>query len=277
MRYVEPDPSLPEVPLAGGDVTEGLVRIGDTVRRPPSRHAALTAEVLRFVEAAGFDGAPRWLGTDHAGRQVLSYVPGEVASRPRPAWMADDARAVSVARLLRRYDDAVAPLGVPPSAAAVLEPEPAGAPPRVAGAPELIGHLDVTPDNVVFVDGEAHALIDFDMARPATRTEEVQNLLLWWAPLMALRDRPEAMAGVDPFARARLLVDAYGLGSDARSEVVAVAENTAARAWFLMQDRAARLGGGWARMWAEGVGDSIRRRQEWLAEHRATLTRAVTA
>ncbi|WP_208322959.1 hypothetical protein [Mumia sp. ZJ1417] len=138
--------------------------------------------MLRFVEAAGFDGAPRCLGTDHAGRQVLSYVPGEVASR---------------------------------------------------------------------TSREAHALIDFDMARPATRKEEVQNLLLWCAPPMAPRDRPEAMAGVDPYARARLLVDAYGLGSDARSEVVAVAENTAARAWFLMRDRAARLGGGWARMWAE--------------------------
>ncbi|MFD1826284.1 MULTISPECIES: hypothetical protein [Mumia] len=36
MRYVEPDPSLPEVPLAGGYVTEGLVRIGDTARRPPA-------------------------------------------------------------------------------------------------------------------------------------------------------------------------------------------------------------------------------------------------
>ncbi|WP_262851608.1 phosphotransferase [Mumia quercus] len=274
MTYDEPDPSLPETPLAGGDVTEGLVRVGETVRRPTGPHSALVADVLRHLEAVGFTGAPRYLGVDAAGRQVLSYVRGEVASRPRPAWMADDDRIVGVARLLRAYDDAVAPLGVPPSV--IAQPEPDGCPARVAGAPELIGHLDVTPDNVVFVDGQARALIDFDLARPATRTEEVQNLLLWWAPLVPPADRPDVVRDVDVFARARLLVDAYGLGATDRARLVEVAENTAARAWFLMRARAERLGGGWARMWDDGVGEAIERRQAWLAEHRDEIRRAVT-
>ncbi|MGH1562347.1 phosphotransferase [Mumia sp. DW29H23] len=277
MRYVEPDPSLPEVPLAGGDVTDGLVRVGATVRRPTGPHSRLVVDVLTHLEAVGFVGAPRFLGTDASGRQVLSYVPGEVASRPRPGWVADEARMVSVARLLRRYDDAVAPLGIPASADGAHLAAPADAPRRVAGPPELVGHLDVTPDNVVFVDGEAAALIDFDFARPATRTEEVQNLLLWWAPLVPPQDRPDVLREVDAFARTRLLVEAYGLGPADRGRLVDVVENAAARSWFLMRERAERLGGGWARMWSEGVGDAIRRRQAWIAAHRDTLVRAVGA
>jgi hypothetical protein len=30
-----------EIPLAGGDVTEGVVRVGDTVRRPVGPHSPL--------------------------------------------------------------------------------------------------------------------------------------------------------------------------------------------------------------------------------------------
>ncbi|MBW9215749.1 aminoglycoside phosphotransferase [Mumia sp. zg.B53] len=275
MRYREPDPSLPEVPLLGGDVTEGLVRVGDTVRRPTGPQTPLVIDVLTHLERVGFDGAPRHLGIDEAGRQVVSYVPGEVASRPRPGWIADETRIVSVARLLRRYDDAVETLGVPAAATGLPPADPAGTPARVAGTPELIGHLDVTPDNVVFAHGEARALIDFDFVRPATRTEEVQNLLLWWAPLVPVQDRPRPLADVDVFARARLLVDAYGLAAADRARLVDVVENAAARAWFRMRHNAETLGGGWARMWDEGVGEAIRRRQVWLAEHRDALHRAV--
>ncbi|KAA1424003.1 phosphotransferase [Mumia zhuanghuii] len=261
--------------MAGGDVTDGLVRVGETVRRPVGPHSPLVVDVLAHLERVGFDGAPRFRGIDAAGRQVLSYVPGEVASRPRPEWIADENRVASVARLLRRYDDAVETLGIPASAEGALGADPPGTPARVAGPPTLVGHLDVTPDNVVFVDGEARALIDFDMVRPAARTEEVQNLLLWWAPLVPRPDRPEVLVDVDPFARATLLVDAYGLAASDRARLIDVAENTAARAWFLMRDRAERLGGGWARMWDDGVGDAIRRRQSWLAQHRTALVRAV--
>jgi len=36
---------------------------------------------LRKPEDAGFPGAPRFLGIDAAGREVLTFVPGEVAGR----------------------------------------------------------------------------------------------------------------------------------------------------------------------------------------------------
>ena len=53
-----------EVPLLGGDMTEGVVRVGRTVRRPVRPHTAAVHGLLRHLEAAGFDGAPRVLGID---------------------------------------------------------------------------------------------------------------------------------------------------------------------------------------------------------------------
>ena len=49
------------------------------------------------------------------------------------------------------------------------------------------------------------------------------------------------------------------------------------RSWYLMKQRAETLGGGWQRMWDEGVGDVIKRREAWLDRHAATLTAALTA
>jgi hypothetical protein len=100
------DGSEPEVPLLGGDVTEGLVRVGATVRRPVQANSKLVHALLRHLEDVGFTGAPRFLGIDNAGREVLTYIEGEVAGRPRPAWIADEDRLASVGRLVRAYDDA---------------------------------------------------------------------------------------------------------------------------------------------------------------------------
>ena len=55
---------LGETPLAGGRVTQGVVRIGDTVRRPVSGDHALQHDLLKHLEQSGFTGAPRFLGLD---------------------------------------------------------------------------------------------------------------------------------------------------------------------------------------------------------------------
>ena len=151
-----------------------------------------------------------------------------------------------------------------------------GVPPSLAGHPTFVGHMDVTPENVVFVDGRAHALIDFDLARPTDRVSQVCNVLLWWAPLMPVADREAAVREVDVLARTSLIVNEYGLGAADRERVVAVARNSAERTWYSMRYRADHLGGGWRRMWDEGVGGRILRRQAWLAEHAGALHDAVT-
>jgi Phosphotransferase enzyme family len=267
-----------EIPLAGGDVTEGVVRVGDTVRRPVGPHSPLVHALLAHLESIGFEGAPRFLGIDRAGREVLSYFDGEVAGRPRPPWIADEARLASVGRLVRAYDDAAASF-IPPPGALPAEPpaEPPGIPPAPVYRPELIGHVDITPENVIFRDGRAFALIDFDLAKPATRADEMFNTMMWWAPLSDPRDADPLLQSVDVPRRARILADAYGLSGADRERVIEVAVVRSRRSWHLMKHRAETHGGGWQRMWDEGVGDVIKRREAWLERHATALAAALTA
>ncbi len=266
----------PEVPLLGGDVTEGVVRIGSTVRRPPGPNSAAVHAVLEHLVDVGFAGAPRFLGLDRAGREVLTFVEGEVAGRPPPDWIGDEARLVSVARLLRRYDDAVAGIVLP----AGIRPDRGipdiGLPPLPDEPTEVLGHQDVTPENVVFSPaGEAIALIDFDLLKPCSRLAEVINALIWWAPLTDPVDRDPRLAGLDVPRRCRVFADAYGLGASARADLVGSALIMADRSWLLMQHRARHLGGGWARMWDDGVGEVIRRRRDWLRREGPAITEAL--
>ena len=252
------------------------MRVGDTVRRPLGPHSPLVHAVLQHLEGQGFDGAPRYLGLDEQGREILTYIEGEVAGRPHPAWLADEQRLVSLAKLVRRLDDAMG--GFAPSSAmleAVAAPEIPGMPPAPEAEPEFVGHLDITPENVVFRDGKAVALIDFDLAKPATRVDEVFNLCMWWAPFAPDEDRTGPLRGVDAAARARLIADAYGLSTTDRAHLVPTAIRRTERSWYLMKYRAEHDGGGWLRMWQDGAGERIRRRLAWLEAEGGRLTEAL--
>ena len=83
-----------EIPLLGGTANRGLVhRVGNTVRRPLRPSATGVHALLRHLEDVGFDGAPRVLGVDEHGREVLSYVAGDAVIAPAPAWALTDRRA----------------------------------------------------------------------------------------------------------------------------------------------------------------------------------------
>ncbi|HEY6744753.1 MAG TPA: hypothetical protein VI357_03450, partial [Mycobacteriales bacterium] len=63
-----------------------------------------------------------------------------------------------------------------------------------------------------------------------------------------------------------------GLPDEEREELLELADPMWRRSWHLMRDNALTRGGGWARMWDEGVGDLIERRRGWFAAERAALT-----
>jgi Ser/Thr protein kinase RdoA (MazF antagonist) len=263
-----------EVPLPRGDVTEGVVRVGDTVRRPHQPQSEAVAGYLRHLADVGFDGSPRYLGRDDKGRDVLTYLAGDVAGDPPEPWAADDDLLASVGALLRRLHTASAGY-VPPAGAlwrrglVVLDP-PIEDPP-----PELVSHLDVTPQNVVVRDGRAAGLIDFDLAGPTTRLLDVYNTAMHWVPLRPAEDVWPTWTGVDRVARLRRFADAYGLTAGERVALPDLGIAQADRTWLRMRASAEQLGGGWARMWSEGVGDAIRRRQQWLVDHRSELLDAL--
>jgi hypothetical protein len=64
--------------LVGGRTTAAVTRVGETIRRPPAPNAGFVRSLLRHLEVVGFDGAPQYRGTDARGREMLTYVPGEV-------------------------------------------------------------------------------------------------------------------------------------------------------------------------------------------------------
>src|SRR5512147_2728885 len=92
-----------EQPLAGGNTNSGVVRVGATVRRDQTAASPAVHQLLRHLEAKGFDGSPRFLGIDAEGREILSFIAG--ATGIPPALWHTDAPLLAAARLLRRYHD----------------------------------------------------------------------------------------------------------------------------------------------------------------------------
>jgi len=191
--------------LLGGN-TGGAVRIGDTVRRVPGRWTPSVHAVLRHLEAAGFDGAPRALGFDKQGREILSYLPGDVVgdSRPWPSWVHSDEALRQVAGWLRGLHEAVAGFTPPPDATW-----------REGGAwrPGLIiGHNDAAPYNAAWQAGRLVGFFDWDFAAPVTREWDLAFTAFAWVPLHARQ--VVAAEGFTAFAqrprRLRLFLDAYG-------------------------------------------------------------------
>ncbi|WP_248960950.1 phosphotransferase [Sphaerisporangium perillae] len=216
--------------------------------------------LLRHLESVGFEGAPRVFGVDERGREILSFVPGEAALRPlRPHAVSDEA-LVELAKLVRRFHDAVEGF-VPPSDAVWADGSEEDA------LPEQVGHCDITPENVIFRDGKPWALIDFDMARPTTRLFDVATTLRHWAPIADPIDRDPLQHGLDVGTRLRLFCDAYGFSARDRRRLLEVTRLRFDRSYLAMRSRAMRDGGGWARMWQEGAGERIRRAAAWLDDH----------
>ncbi|GAA0391546.1 trifolitoxin immunity protein [Acrocarpospora corrugata] len=253
-----------EIPLTGGEVTEGVVRVGLTVRRPLKPSTPAVHALLRHLESVGFDGAPRVLGVDGSGREILTYIDGTAAVRPLPGYAVTDETLATLARLLRRYHDAVATF-VPPADARWEQ----GSTPD--DAPEIIGHCDVTPENVIFRAGRPHALIDFDLARPTTRLFEVVTTLRHWAPIADPLDRDPRQRGLDIGHRLRLFSDAYGLTPRDRRNLLPTARLRFDRSYLAMRRKAESHGGSWAQLWANGAGQRIRRASAWLDAHEDVL------
>ena len=268
--YVSAGPEDAEVPLPGGDMTEGVVRVGRTVRRPVRSHTAAVHGLLRHLEAAGFDGAPRVLGIDARNREILTYLPGVVARRPLPAFATADSTLAALARLQRRYHEAVAGFEPPPGAWWDGEVTR-----FVDGPPDTICHCDINLENVIFQPGpdglRPYALIDFDLARPGTRLVDIIQTLRYWAPIADPADRDPALRDVDVAARIAIFCEAYGLSCTERARLVPVASRWLRRSRATIARRARMRGGAWARMLDVGVGERLIRSAMWLERNQPEI------
>jgi phosphotransferase family enzyme len=260
-------PGHDEVLLRGGFTNAGLVvRIGDTVRRPWRPTTPATRALLYHLENVGFDGAPRFRGIDAVGREILSYIPGDVAIEPCTPWALTDHALVSVADLLRRYHDAAASF------------DPAGHPwPRLvpkAFRDGTVSHNDPNLDNVVFRDGRAVALVDFDLASPGSALWDVACAARLWAPLRHERDVPEPLHG-RTLERLRLFVDAYGLPTRDRPRMVDALIHTHRWCYGIVGQAVSEGHEPFSRMWHEGGKHRADRTRDWIATHATQLRAAL--
>ena len=260
---------MPEVEtlLLGGTANRGLVvRVGDTVRRPLRPSSPAANALLGFLEDVGFEGAPRFLGIDEQGREVLSYLPGETVTTPYPAWSLTDDALDSVALLLKRYHEAVREF----SAADYPWAEPV--PPEYVDG--LVSHNDPNLDNIVFRNGIAVALIDFDLAGPGSALWDVAAAIRLWAPLRPDPDIADPRRGRG-VTRLRRFADAYDLTEADRLRLVdAAADN---HVWCMdYVRRGAESGHPWFHQrWTTGEADLTTRTNHWFTTHRAILERAL--
>lgn len=103
-----------EEPLTGGNVSAGVVRVGDTVRRPAGPHPPAVHALLRHLHAVGFRHVPRPPGFDERGREVLSFVPGTGVVPDRVDLLDGDRPVREIGRLVRDLHDACAEFAAPP-------------------------------------------------------------------------------------------------------------------------------------------------------------------
>lgn len=227
-----------EVPLAGGTVATSVVRVGDTVRRSIDRWSPAVQLLLQHLEAAGFDGAPRFLGIDERGREVLSWVDGAAATRPWPPELLTERGLRALVRLLRALHDAASTF-VPPADAEWWT----GA--RPLGPGEILIHGDVGPWNSIWRDGSPVAFIDWDFAEPAPAIVDLAELAYFVMPMRDDDHCRECGFDAPPDRRARLLAicDEYGMHTPA-AVLDAMEQHLAADA-----ERTARLGPKGIRPW----------------------------
>ena len=259
-----------EEQLQGGIANVGLVvRSGDDVLRPATSFTSSSHALLAGVRRAGFDGAPEPVGVDGDGRERLRFVEGNVAVPPYPQWAQTDEALASIAVLLRRFHQASATVGLTDRVWNRELADPAGGP--------LVCHNDVCLENVVFRNGEAVALLDFDFAAPGRPIYDLAQFARMCVPI----DDDVTAAGLgwvveDAPRRLRLLADAYGLDAAERSQLLHLLVVSITQGAAFVRRRVEAGDPGFVARWnAIGGEQRLIRRERWWAEHRQDLAAAL--
>jgi Phosphotransferase enzyme family len=202
MKYDEGSSSTEE-PLPGAFST--LTKVGNTVRRSTGPWTPAVHALLRHLERVGFEGAPRVLGVDPQGREVLTYILGEVPRTARPDFFATDRALVEVGLLLRRYHEAVSDFSLPAGVGWYEKSD--------LGAGSVVCYNDLAPRNTVFRGGSPVAFLDFDLASLAPPAWDVAHLAWQFVTLADAEGcaRQGWSSPPDRPGRLRLVCDGYRL------------------------------------------------------------------
>jgi hypothetical protein len=263
MATLDPVQEHEEQPLTGGNVNHGVVRVGNTVRRPAGPWTPAVHALLTHLHDAGFHAAPRPLGIDDQGREVLTFAPGNVVWPDGFALVESPQRLAHVARLIRDFHDAVE--GFTPSPDAhwqVLIP---------AEGNDIIAHHDLAPWNLVISDEGEHVLIDWDSAAPGSKLWDIADAIHGFIPLSAHQDWQRR----DASTRLRVFADEYGLDEAERHHLVPMLSRRTRSMYAFLREQSGFGTQPWATLWAEGHGDAWLNDTEYIEEREVQWERAL--
>jgi hypothetical protein len=195
--------------LTGGNMNT-VVRIGETVRRQAGAWTSTVHRVLCHARERGVSWAPAPLGYDEVGREVLSFITGEVP-HGMPEWVWLPVALTDTARALRQWHDATSSFDGVGTVWGFDAHEPR----------EVICHNDFAPYNCVFRDGRFAGAIDFDLCSPGPRLWDIAYTAYRFVPLMPPvdADAPDGAGERSPFgvtemcSRLDTFLAAYAAGS----------------------------------------------------------------
>ncbi|GAA0603321.1 phosphotransferase [Virgibacillus siamensis] len=159
--------------LTGGNVSN-VYRSGDTVRRELNPDSPKIHKLLKHLEDKGFSYAPRFLGIDEKGREILSFIEGEAGNDPLKEYMWSDDVLKDIAKILRLYHDAVSDFPFSD------DWKPIDNAPNTA---EVLCHNDFARYNIIFNHKKPIGIIDFDVAGPGPRLWDIAYTLYTCVPL----------------------------------------------------------------------------------------------
>lgn len=252
-----------EEALLGGRVTNP-VRIQGDVHREAGPWTPAVHALLRHLEQAGFDGAPRVVGFDDVGREVVTYIQGEAGSLRFPHALLHHHGLIALGRLIRAFHDAVAAFVPAPDAVYRIGARP-------LGSGEIVCHGDLGYWNTIWRGDDVVGLIDWDLAEPAPPLRDVALAAMTTVPMHG--DERAARVGFSsPLdRRGRLAALCAGYGGVTPAEVVQAAADSMTLERERLQVFGAEGREPWASLLESGQLRMFETVSAWIAANRVSL------
>lgn len=197
--------------LCGG--REGkIIKESNKVIRPGNVWTPYVHNFLRFLNEKGFKNIPVPYGQREDGKEIVSYVDGDVFHEGLPENLFTDRVLLESAELLYRFHEF--------SKAYVKNltgTEEWMLPARLPI--EVMCHGDFAPYNITFADGHVSGIIDFDTTHPGPRLWDVSYAVYRWVPFMAPSNPESRESLTGQLRRMKLFSDRYGLTGNEKARL----------------------------------------------------------